>query len=238
MLSAMIAQRESTKEVIDKVHFYGKKIIAGGPYPTSYRDEISADYLVLDEAEVTLDPFLEDLLNDKPLRIYDSKSVKGRSLNTPLTKGGKPLITKTPVPRWDLLDLNNYSSLAVQYSRGCPFDCEFCDITALFGRESRTKTPEQMIEEVEAIRKTGWRGSIFIVDDNFIGKKDEVRKMLPVLTNWQKKNNYPFTFFTEASMDLAMPANKDIREGMIKAGFDSVLRNVKTPHHCYRKHLQ
>ena len=95
-----------------------------------------------------------------------------------------------------------------------------------------------MIEEVEAIRKTGWRGSIFIVDDNFIGKKDEVRKMLPVLTNWQKKNNYPFTFFTEASMDLAMPANKDIREGMIKAGFDSVLRNVKTPHHCYRKHLQ
>lgn len=228
MASAMIVQRKSLEEVINRVHSLGKKVIVGGPYPTSYREEVKADHLVLDEAEVTLNPFLEDFLQDKALPVYDEKSVLQRRISTPLTKGGKPVLANTPVPRWDLLDLNQYSSLAIQYSRGCPFNCDFCDITNLFGRESRTKSPEQMIAEVEAIYKTKWRGSIFVVDDNFIGNKSEVRKMLPVLTEWQKQHKYPFSFFTEASMDLASPANKDIREGMIEAGFDSVFLGIES----------
>ncbi len=227
--SAMIVQRDSLEEIIDRAHFLGKKVVAGGPYPTSYPDEVSADHLVLDEAEVTLQPFLEDLLNGNPNHVYDAKSSLQRRANIALSKGGKPLLTKTPIPRWDLLKLNQYSSLAVQYSRGCPFNCDFCDITNLFGRDSRTKTPEQMINEIQAIYQTGWRGSIFVVDDNFIGNRAEVRKLLPALAQWQKDHNYPYTLFTEASMDLAIPANKDIRDGMIDAGFDSVFLGIESP---------
>ena len=227
-VSSMIVQRDSLKEIIDRTHFFGKKVVAGGPYPTSYTNEVSVDHLVLGEAEVTLKPFIEDLINGKARHIYDSKSVLKEGYNLPLTKGGKPLLTNTPLPRWDLLDLNKYSSLAIQYSRGCPFNCDFCDITNLFGRESRTKTPEQMVREVESIYKTGWRGSIFIVDDNFIGNKEEVRKMLPRLTKWQKEHSYPYTFFTEASMDLAIHNNQDIRRGMIDAGFDSIFVGIES----------
>lgn len=213
--SSMIVQNDSLEEVVERAHHFGKKVVAGGPHPTSYPEKVKADHLVMNEAETTLPQFLEDLKSGNLKRIYQSSS--------------KPLITTTPIPRWDLLDLKNYSSLAIQYSRGCPFDCDFCDITALFGREPRTKNPEQMIREVDAIYQTGWRGSIFIVDDNFIGNKRNVRQMLPPLTAWQKKNKYPFTFFTEASMDLAANANEDIRNDMIDAGFDSVFLGIESP---------
>ncbi len=226
--SSMIVQRDSLDELIKRAHAYGKKVVAGGPYPTSYRDRVDADYLVLNEAETTLGPFLEDLLQGSAEKVYDEKSVASRNRTLPLTREGKPLITHTPLPRWDLLDLNNYASLAIQYSRGCPFHCNFCDITALFGYESRTKTPAQMIAELESVYATGWRGQLFIVDDNFIGNKRNVRVLLPEIARWQKEQRYPFSFFTEASMDLGMPNHADILKGMVDAGFDQVFLGIES----------
>ncbi len=225
--SSMIVQRKSNEEIIERAHKFGKKVVSGGPYPTSYHEQVSADYLVLGEAEVTLAPFLNDFLGGKARRIYTEKNVE-RDL-TQLTKGGKPIVTNTPIPRWDLLNLNNYYSMAVQYSRGCPFDCEFCDITALFGRESRTKTPEQMVREFDALYQADWRGAIFLVDDNFIGNAPNVRKLLPALEEWQKKNGYPFSFLTEASVNLGNRNFSDILNGMVKAGFDHVFLGIESP---------
>ncbi len=225
--SSMIVQRNSLEEIIDRAHFFGKKVVAGGPYPTSYRD-LRADYLVLDEAEVTLPFFIKDLLAGTAKPVYDAETVLKLPHNLLLTPLGKPLLTQTPIPRWDLVDLSAYSSLAIQYSRGCPFNCDFCDITKLFGRESRTKDPEQMIRELNAIYTTGWRGSIFIVDDNFIGNKKEVRKFIPVLLDWQKRHNFPYTFFTETSVDLALPANRDVLDGMVASGFTMVFNGLES----------
>ena len=230
MLSAMIVQKESLRSVIARAKKAGKTVVVGGPYPTSYREEVEAmdaDHLVLNEAEQTLAPFVTDFLRSKAHKIYDEHSVLSRSAIS-LTKEGKPLIEKTPVPRWDLLKLHLYSSLAIQFSRGCPFDCEFCDITALYGHQSRTKTPEQMIAELEAIYVTGWRGSIFIVDDNFIGNKTAVRKFLPILVDWQKKHRFPFSFFTEASVDLANDNMTEVRMRMVEAGFRDIFCGIES----------
>lgn len=227
--SAMIVQRDSLDELIERAHSFNKPVVAGGPYPTSYwKDLEKVDHLVLDEVEVTLQPFLEDLLNGSPQRIYNEHSVRSRSDSVKLSKRGKPLLTRTPIPRWNLLNLKKYSAVAIQYSRGCPFDCDFCDITKLFGKESRTKTPEQMIRELEAIFSEGWRGPVFIVDDNFIGNKHGVRELLPAVERWQKEYDYPFSFFTEASMDLAMPNMEDILHGMVAAGFDQVFLGIES----------
>ena len=225
--STMIIQEDSHNEVVDKARFFGKKVVAGGPFVTTYPERTSADYIVAGEAEVTLRPFLEDLLNSPTQRIWTEKSVSGRSL-VQLTKGRKVEITQTPLPRWDLLDLNNYSSAAIQYSRGCPFNCDFCDITKLFGREPRTKTPEQMISELDALYNSGHRGSVFIVDDNFIGNRNNVKQLLPRIAEWQQERRYPFSLFTEASMNLAWDSNEAILEGMNKAGFDFVFLGIES----------
>lgn len=216
--SSMIVQKDSLEEIIDRAHHFGKKVVAGGPYPTSYAEDLEKFdnvHLVLGEAEDTLTPFVNDLFSGNAKRVYE-------------TSGKKPSITSTPVPRWDLLNLNKYFSMAIQYSRGCPYDCEFCDITKLYGKESRTKTPKQMINEFEALRRSGWRGPVFIVDDNFIGNKKNVREMLPVVKQWQKRNRFPFSFYTEASMELANPNHKDILEGMVDAGFDMVFMGIES----------
>ena len=231
MISAMIVQRESLAEIIAWAKRLGKKILVGGPYATSYQKEVlamGADHLVLGEAEVTLAPFIADFLAGRAVAIYDEHSVRSRSQSVELTRGGKPKITATPLPRWDLLNLKRYFSAAVQYSRGCPFDCDFCDITKLYGRESRTKTPAQMIAELEAIYQTGWRGSVFIVDDNFIGNVPELRRFLPVLTAWQKAHDYPFDFFTEASLNLANQNLRDVLEEMVRAGFNQVFVGIES----------
>ncbi len=230
MTTGMIVQRDSLRRLIAQVKRHGKTIIAGGPYATSYRQEVlamGADSVVLGEAELTLPRFIEDWLNGRLARVYDEQSVRACS-TVALTREGKPVITGTPVPRWDLLKLRCYSSLPVQFSRGCPFDCDFCDITTLFGHISRTKTPAQLIAELEAIRQTGWRGSVFVVDDNFIGNRQEVRELLPELVKWQKRHHYPFSFFTEASMDLANPSLQDIRELMVPAGFQEVFVGIES----------
>lgn len=230
MVSAMIIQKDSLRQIIVRAKRRGKSVAVGGPYPTSYRDEVialGADHLVLNEAEVTLGPFVQDWLAGRAERVYDEHSVRGRA-TVALTQEGKPVITGTPIPRWDLLKLRAYSSLAIQFSRGCPFNCDFCDIVALYGRQSRAKTPAQMIAELEAIRRSGWRGSIFIVDDNFIGNRSEVRKLLPALVWYQRQYGHPFSFFTEAGVDLANENLRDIREGMIQAGFQEVFVGIES----------
>src|SRR3989344_4539740 len=227
-VSSMLIQEPSHNEVVARAHSRGKRVVSGGPFPTTYPERTNgADFLIGGEAEVTLPVFLGDFLRGEAQKVYTEESVKGRS-TAELTKTGKVSVTQTPLPRLDLLNLKSYSSAAIQYSRGCPFNCEFCDITKLFGREPRTKTPAQMVSELNALYDSGHRGSVFFVDDNFIGNRDNVRNLLPVVAEWQKQKSFPFQIFTEASMDLAWDSNKDILEGMARAGFDSVFLGIES----------
>ncbi len=229
-ISSMIIQEDSRNEIIDRAHFHGKKVIDGGPFPTSYPERTSnADYRICGEAEITLKPFLEDLLKGVAKKEYTEEEIirQGR-FQGKLTRERKPELSQTPMPRWDLINLNAYNSIAIQYSRGCPFDCEFCDITKLFGRVPRTKTNEQMLAEIQRIYDLNYNGSIFIVDDNFIGNKVNVDKLLPEIIKWQKEHNHPFSFFTEASMHLAWPNYKKTLEMMVKAGFDEVFLGIES----------
>jgi radical SAM superfamily enzyme YgiQ (UPF0313 family) len=216
-ISAMVVQRKSVKEVIQRVHNLGVKIVAGGPLFTSEPDEFGeVDHLVLNEAEITLPFFLADLEKQNLQKVYSSPF--------------HPAITQTPVPLWSLIKktVKKYNSMSLQYSRGCPFDCEFCDITVLDGRIPRTKTREQVIAELDAIYNQGWRGSVFFVDDNFIGVKNKLKaEILPAIIQWGEKNNNPFAFFTEASINLAQ--DEDLMNIMAKAGFSRVFVGIETP---------
>jgi len=213
-ISAMLVQEKSAKEIIERCKSLGKKIVAGGPaFTTGYKKFSNIDHFVLNEAEITLPRFLEDLKKGKAKKIYTSKK--------------RPDITKTPVPDWSLINFKDYVTMLVQYSRGCPYNCEFCDIIIMNGRIPRTKTPEQIINEIQSLYDKGWKGSIFIVDDNFIGNKSKVKKMLPKLIEWQKKNKYPFKFLTEASLDLA--EDDELMQMMSKANFSKVFLGIETP---------
>ena len=212
--STMIVQRFSLQTVIERCNQAGLPVVAGGPHPTTFHDEIEGvDYFVLDEAEEIFPQFLRDLENGTPKAIYREPR--------------KPDVTRTPIPRFDLIDMKNYHSMGVQFSRGCPFNCEFCDITKLYGRVPRTKTPDQLVDEFELLYQLGWRGQIFLVDDNFIGNKRDAMNLLPVLARWQKAHGYPFTLFTEASVNLARM--NALMDAMIDAGFDTVFLGIETP---------
>lgn len=213
-VSAMLVQQENAREIIQRCQEQKKTIVAGGPAFSAQPDLFpGVDHFVLDEAEVTLPPFLEDLRNGRPQAIYKSDE--------------KPDITRTPIPLWSLINLKNYATMAVQYSRGCPFDCEFCDIVVLNGRVPRTKTPAQMIAEFQALYDAGWRRAIFVVDDNFIGNKVEVKKMLRELIRWQKARQYPHMLLTEASLNLADDA--ELMQLMSAANFSKVFLGIETP---------
>ena len=212
--STMIVQRESLRTVIEISNRFGVPVVAGGPYPTTYHEEISGvDHFVLDEAEEIFGDFLRDLETGTARAIYREPR--------------KPDVTRTPVPRFDLIDLKAYYSMSVQFSRGCPFDCEFCDITKLYGRVARTKSPAQMLEEFDLLYRLGWRSHVFLVDDNFIGNKREAMKLVPEIAEWQKARGYPFSLFTEASVNLARM--DQLMDGMIEAGFNSVFLGIETP---------
>ena len=212
--STMIVQRDSLQTVIDRCNRVGIPVVAGGAHPTTYHEEIDGvDHFVLDEVEEIFPEFLRDLENGTAKAIYREPR--------------KPDVTQTPVPRFDLIDMKNYHSMCVQFSRGCPFDCEFCDITKLYGRVARTKTPNQMVNEFETLYQLGWRGHLFLVDDNFIGNKREALKLLLVIAEWQKSRGYPFTLFTEASVNLVRM--DDLMDAMIEAGFNSVFLGIETP---------
>lgn len=220
MISAMIAQKYSLSETIERIKSLGKLVAVGGPYATSYPDRVigmGADYLILNEAEATLSLFVEDWISGNLKQVYGDKGQK------------KPSIKETPVPRFDLLEIHKYASMAIQFSRGCPYNCEFCDITSLYGHTPRVKTAVQLLAELDAILKLRWHGPIFIVDDNFIGNRSAVREFLPLLIEWQRLNGYPFSFFTEASLDLANDELRDIRENMVKAGFNEVFCGIESP---------
>ncbi len=213
-ISAMALQRQSAVDIIDRCKGQGLKIVAGGPLFTAEPDAFEqVDHLVLDEAELTLPAFIEDVNKGCPQRIYRAK--------------GYPDLHKTPLPLWQLIPIRRYASLNIQYSRGCPFNCEFCNITTLFGRTPRTKSPKQILAELDAIYQTGWRGNIFFVDDNFIGNKNALKKyLLPALIEW-RKDKKGCVFFTEASINLA--DDPELMTMMAKAGFDSVFIGIESP---------
>jgi radical SAM superfamily enzyme YgiQ (UPF0313 family) len=216
LISAMIIQKKDFRELIAKALRLGKKVAVGGPYPTSYPEvamEAGADYLILDEGEITIPMFLQALARGESRGVFRASE--------------KPDVTQTPIARYDLLDLNAYLAVTVQFSRGCPFQCEFCDIINLYGRKPRTKTPEQMLAEFETLYNLGWRRYIFVVDDNFIGNKRNAKVFLRALIPWMEQHQYPFKLITEASLNLA--EDDELVELMVKAGFVLVFMGIETP---------
>jgi radical SAM superfamily enzyme YgiQ (UPF0313 family) len=213
-VSAMVVQRESVREVITRCNKLNARMVAGGPLFTSeYEKFEEIDHLVLNEAEITLPPFLEDLGKGCAKHIYTSEE--------------RPDIRKTPLPMWPLLDMKKYITMSLQYSRGCPFDCDFCDIIVLNGHKVRTKSKDQFLAELEALYNRGWRGGVFIVDDNFIANRRKLNEeILPAIIKWQKERKHPFWLSTQASINLA--DDEELMRLMVVAGFDSVFVGIET----------
>ena len=213
-IGGMAVQRASAKQIIGRCKQIGLKVIAGGPLFSAEPDEFEeVDHLVLDEAELTLPPFLEDLKNGRPKKIYRAS--------------GFCDLHQTPLPSWGLIRMKKYASMSIQFSRGCPFNCDFCNVTVLFGHRARMKTPQQVISELDPIYDAGWRGNIFFVDDNFIGNKRYLKtQLLPALIEW-RKDKKGCVFFTEASINLA--DDPELLDMMTMAGFDCVFIGIESP---------
>lgn len=214
-ISAMSVQRGSAEAVIDRCKRAGVRVVAGGPLFSAVPDKFdNVDHLVLGEAEITLPPFLYDLEHGTAQHLYQCDR--------------KPELCDTPVPLWSLIHMKDYSSMNIQYSRGCPFNCEFCDVVVLFGRKPRLKTAQQVIAELDALYDNGWRGSVFFVDDNFIGNKEILKaSVLPAVIEWQKSHRHPFCFDTEASINIA--DDEELMQLMVDAGFTQVFVGIETP---------
>lgn len=214
-LSGMNVQIESFREVIRRCNILNTKIVAGGPLATTqYQDFLGVDHFVLNEAEITLPEFLKDLEKGEAKSIYSTSEF--------------PEVAQTPLPMWELLDIKKYASMSMQYSRGCPYDCEFCSITMLNGRKPRTKSKDQFLNELNRLYVLGYRGPISVVDDNFIGNKVKLKKeILPALIKWSKEKKYPFSFITEVSINLA---DDDVLSDMLaEAGFNSLFVGIESP---------
>jgi radical SAM superfamily enzyme YgiQ (UPF0313 family) len=210
----MIAQQDSARELIARCRAAGKTIVAGGPLFTLGHEQFpEVDHFVLNEAEVTLPEFLRDLARGPARRVYASSEF--------------PDPRETPAPLWALAEMQRYGSMSVQFSRGCPFDCEFCNITAMFGHRPRTKATAQVIAELDGLRQHGWRGPVFFVDDNFIGNKRALKEeLLPALIRW-RKGRRGMVFYTEASINLA--DDEELMRMMVEAGFNQVFVGIETP---------
>jgi radical SAM superfamily enzyme YgiQ (UPF0313 family) len=214
MVSAMIVQRESLEHVVNLCRKMGKKVVVGGPYVSTSSERLpDADHIFIGEAETTLPEFIHDLELGIERKIYKADE--------------RPSLLNTPVPDFSLVDMRHYSAMNIQYSRGCPFQCEFCDIIEIYGRVPRTKSNEQMLAELKALMDIGWRGLVFIVDDNFIGNKKNVRLFMPDLIRWSQENDFPFSYITEASVNLA--EDDALLEMMEQAGFRRVFLGIETP---------
>ena len=213
-VSAMGVQRESARAVIARCQEEGIRVVAGGPLFTAEPEQFrQVDHLVLGEAEVTLPSFLADLRGGRARHLYAASDYAD--------------IQASPTPSWDLLDFSDYGTMSVQYSRGCPYDCEFCDITALFGRRPRTKRAGQILAELDALYDRGWRGGVFFVDDNLIGNRRALRvELLPKLIE-RRQQKPGLTFNTQVSINLADDA--ELTSSMVAAGFDMVFVGIETP---------
>lgn len=213
-VSAMDVQRDSARRVINRCKQMGKKVVAGGPLFTSDPGAfVDVDHLVLNEAEVTLPAFLADLAGGKPKSRYASADFAD--------------VTASPYPAYHLLDMRGYGAMSVQFSRGCPYQCEFCDVTALFGRRPRTKSAAQIVEELERIYQRGWRGKIYFVDDNIMGNKPYLKKeLLPAIIKW-RRGKRGILFHTQITMNLA--DDQEMIDLMYEAGFDWVFIGIETP---------
>ncbi len=213
-VTGMLVQKESLHEVVRQSKAMGKRVVIGGPYITTTIEDLpEADHIFIGEAESTLPQFVKDLAEGQAKRTYQAVD--------------RPPLSTTPVADFQLADTKQYSSMSVQYSRGCPFNCEFCDIIEIYGRVPRTKSNQQMLAELDALRNIGWRGTVFIVDDNFIGNKKNVRQLIPVLADWQERNGHPFSLLTEASVNLA--DDEGLLSEMRRAGFRKVFLGIETP---------
>ncbi len=214
-LTAMAIQKDSARRVIDRCKKLGVKVVAGGPLFTAMPEYfLDVDHLVLNEAEVTLPVFLEELESGCAGPYYRSREHAD--------------VSKTPIPLWELASLKKYALMPIQYSRGCPFNCDFCDVTTLFGHKMRTKTKEQVLAELQTLYSMGWRGQVFAVDDNFIANKQKLKTdILPAIIGWMKERKYPFSFNTQASINLA--DDEELMRLMVEAGFDCVFVGIETP---------
>jgi radical SAM superfamily enzyme YgiQ (UPF0313 family) len=212
-VSGMIVQRESAQRIIGLCKDSGVAVVAGGPLFSSHQEHFpNVDHFILNEAELTLPAFLDDLSRGNPKRTYSSEKFAD--------------LSQTPFPKWELLDLKRYASMSIQFSRGCPFQCDFCNVTALLGHRVRTKSTRQIIGELDGLYKMGWRGDIFFVDDNFIGNKAFLKKdLLPALIQW-RKGKKGLLFFTEASINLA--DDPALINKMVEAGFNKVFVGIET----------
>lgn len=213
-ISAMLIQRKSAEGVIARCNALGTKVVAGGPLFTARPEDFpQVDHLVLGEGEASFPAFLKDAGEGIPARVY--------------THERRPKMCESPVPQWELIRTKDYACMAIQYSRGCPFNCEFCDIITLNGRVPRTKSAQQLTEELKSIHDQGWRGPIFIVDDNFIGNKRKVKEVLREVARWNNENGRPFSFTTEASLNLG--EDEELMQLMARAGFTKVFIGLETP---------
>jgi len=215
MVSAMAVQRKSVRLILERASRLNRRTMIGGPYASSDPDALLplADHVVVGEPDEMFPQIALDLERGSPRRLYSIAQ--------------KPDVSRTPVPRFDLLALNKYTLMSVQFSRGCPFTCEFCDIITIYGRHPRTKSPAQLTRELDSLLQLGWRKDVFVVDDNFIGNHKAALELVHELELWQRRNRYPFGFFTEASIDLA--SRPALLDGMVKANFWRVFIGIESP---------
>ncbi|MCE5187129.1 MAG: DUF4070 domain-containing protein [Planctomycetaceae bacterium] len=213
-LTAMVVQKRSADQIIARCRQLDKPVVAGGPLVTAFPEAFpQVDHLVMNEAELTLPAFLKDLQAGRAQPFYYTHD--------------RPALERTPLPMWSLIDMKKYALMSIQYSRGCPFDCEFCDVTTLFGRQIRVKRKDHVIGELDALYRQGWRGDVFFVDDNFIGKKDGLKQdLLPAMIEWMERNGRPFAFNTQASINLA--DDDELMRLMVRAGFDCVFIGIES----------
>jgi len=214
MVSAMLVHESSVREVVTRCAAMDKRVVAGGPlFTTGHEAFPEIQHFVLGEAEELMPQLVADLRSGRLQKIYQATH--------------RPDMAISPVPRWDLINLKHYVTMAVQFSRGCPFDCEFCDIIVMNGRVPRTKSPAQVIAELEVLRARGWKDMVFVVDDNFIGNKRRTRELLHELVAWRRSTRPEMGFLTEASVNLADDA--ELRALMVAAGFKKVFVGIETP---------
>lgn len=215
LISAMLIQRPSVRQVIARCKAHGVPIVAGGPLFTALPDDFpDVEYLVLNEAELTLPEFLRDFAAGQARHCYTSEHLAAMSVS--------------PIPRWELVKMKQYAAMNLQLSRGCPYDCEFCNITTLFGRVPRVKSAPQIIAELDRLYELGWRGEVFFVDDNFIGNKKRVkREILPAIIRWMREHRYPFVLNSQVSINLA--DDDELLDLLTQAGFTTVFVGIESP---------